>query len=340
MKRAIDNGQLKTDLDANHLSIRNLTAFTPPPPDLVLTDDPRLSDRRDILDGTVTDDSVADDAGIVQAKLNLNGDLPLNYLGTDGAARGDLCQPLAEKGALNGYAALGLDSKLPSGSTPVSGTGTLHTIDIEFPVGEVNTLPNLTGTVQTFTGYWAAQAGETFFGNFSGAIASPTFEERVFPVALIPGFDASRITSGTFTVDQIPVAIGVGAGHASGLTPHPGSTDTDSTAQPTDYLGRDMLYHPMKPVVSSQPTLPSPSITVQSYFKASAYINITLNNPGGTSTGANIFYAVGSSLFKEVFPGTLPLTVTIGTVVQAYAAQAGFNNSQIVSYTVPPSPTK
>lgn len=338
MKRAIDNGELVTDLDCHGFHIKGLIAFTPPPPNLVATDDPRLSDSRPILDGSVTDDSVADDAAIKQFKLSLNGDLPLNYLGVNQAAQGDLVQPLTGKDAANGYVSLGVDSKLPSGSTPTAGTGTLHQVDIELPIGELTTVPDTATSVNVFTGVWAAQAGKSFFGNFSGAAAPPTFEERIFPVDLIPGFDASRITSGTFTVDQVPVAIGVGTGHSPGLTPLPGSTLTDSTAQPDDYLGRDMIYHPMKPVVNYQPTLPAPSITVQSYSKASAYINITLNVTATTAGGENIlFYALGSNAFTEV--STLPLLVPIGTVVQAYAAKVGFNNSEISTYTVPPAGT-
>ena len=55
MINAIDNGKMVTDLDANHLRILNLNHLTPPPPDVIGTDDARLSDAREPLEGSVTD---------------------------------------------------------------------------------------------------------------------------------------------------------------------------------------------------------------------------------------------------------------------------------------------
>ena len=336
MIRAIDNGKFVTNLDANHLLIRNLGAITPPPPNLIGTDDPRLTDARSVPDGSVTDDSVADDAAISQFKLVFDPDgLPLTWLGSSStqAAQADLVQLLTGRDQPGGYSSLTLDGKLPSGTTPTLGTGTLHTIDIQMPLGEVTMTQDITGTDTLMTGYWSAQGPETWFGNLSGGVAAPTFEDgRLFPVDLIPGFDASRIISGTFSMDQLPMATGVGPSHSAGLLPSPGSTDTDSTAQPDDYLGRDMEYHAMKPVVSTQPTLPPPSISLQSMKGNEGYINITSGLANTT-----LFYKTGADVFTEI--SKFPLILTSGTIISAYVAKIGYNNSNIATYTVPPPST-
>jgi len=243
-----------------------------------------------------------------------------------------LVQPTSEKDQINGYVSLGVDGKLPTGSTPTSGTGTLHQIDIAFPASEVTTITDDDTDVQVITGFWSAQDAETFFGNFSGASALPTFEYRVFPVDLIPGFDASRITSGTFTTDQLPMAQGVGVDHSAGLLPDPSNNDVDSTAQPTDYLGRDILYHAMQTMVNYQPQIPAPSLSIQTYFQDKAYVNITTSLPGAT-----LFYKTTADTFIEVTK--LPILVSVGASISAYAASAGYNNSDITVYTVPPTPT-
>lgn len=339
MIRELDSARMVTDLDANHLKIRNLGSYLgqPPPGGTVGEDDPRLSDPRTILDGTVTDDSVADDAGIVQSKINFNDNIPPQFLGTDQAARGDLVEQTAYKNQINGYAGLGLDGKLGTGSTPTAGTGTLHTIDINFPTGELTGVPDISTPDFSIDGFWDAQSADTFFGNTSGDVGRPIFDVgRAFPVALIPGFDASRITSETFSTDRLPVAVGVGAGHSAGLAPDPGPL-INTSSNPDDYLGRDMHYHRMQIMAPSQPTLPNPSITVQSYSQGKAYVNITTN-----VSGTNLFYATDGGSFTEVTrsvtPGsnpTLPLLLDIGTIVSAYVAKIGYNNSNITKYEVP-----
>ena len=202
--------------------------------------------------------------GIVQSKLDFTGNIPTNYLGTDQAAQGDLVQTTDEKDQINGYASLNVNGRLPTGSTPTSGTGTLHSIDFEFPEGEVTTLPSSITTTRAFTSYWAAQPGSSFLGNFSGGVATPTFEERVFPIDLIPGFDASRITSGTFEIDRLPAAKGVGADHSAGLLPDPSNNDVDSTAQPMIIWGETCSITPCRPwwitSLKSQRHLPHPDI--------------------------------------------------------------------------------
>jgi hypothetical protein len=199
------------------------------------------------------------------------------------------------------------------------------------PHGELTTDPESSGTTRTLTGYWNAQNPQTWFGNTTGASGPPEFvDNRTFPVSLIPSLDASVFTTGMFALAQVPMAVGVGVGHAPGLLPNPGSTVTSPTAQPTDYLGRDMQYHAMKPMVSNQPQLPSPSITVQSFFgRSNAYINITSGVAGTT-----LFSMINGGSFVETTPSMLPLFTTVGSVVSAYAAKIGYNNSEISTYTV------
>src|SRR6185437_6011413 len=133
MIRALGLGKLVTDLNGNFHRILNLGGFDPVPSDIVAIDDARLSDKRPVLDGTVTNDSVADNANISQSKLSLSGDIPSNFLGIKQAAKGDLVQTVTGKGQPNGYAALGADRKLLTGTVPTLGTGTLHEIDFDFP---------------------------------------------------------------------------------------------------------------------------------------------------------------------------------------------------------------
>src|SRR5215469_5107778 len=76
----LENAHLRTDMDCDSMLLLNVREVVPVPPPLIDTDDPRLSDSRNMLDGSVYDKSVADDAAIEQSKLNLNGFIPPNYL--------------------------------------------------------------------------------------------------------------------------------------------------------------------------------------------------------------------------------------------------------------------
>src|SRR4030095_11876313 len=104
----LDNGLLESDLDCRDFDLNNVGFVDPVPPNLVSSDDPRLSDARNPLPGSVTNASVALNAGILQEKLNLNGNIPTAWLGTTSttAARGDLAEYLAHKAQPNGYAPL------------------------------------------------------------------------------------------------------------------------------------------------------------------------------------------------------------------------------------------
>ena len=73
--------------------------------------------------------------------------------------------------------------------------------------------------------------------------------------------------SGNLSTDcSVPVAVGVGASHKTGLVPDP-----DASGTATDYLGRDMSYHA---AVSAATVLPDPTVGLQ-------YVAITCN--GGTA---------------------------------------------------------
>ena len=98
----------------------------------------------------------------------------------------------------------------------------------------------------------------------------------------------------------------------------------------------------MKPVVSYQPQLPPPAISIQSYSGNSALVNIT-----SQMDGVNFFFKLPEFPiplhphpdFTEIQQSDLPLDLFVGTTVKAYVAKVGYNNSEITVYTIPPSPT-
>jgi hypothetical protein len=331
MKRGIDNALLLQDLDADGHFVRHPGVIDDP--DLLHEGDDRLTDARNILPGTVTNESIAPDAAIDQQKINFSGQIPSAWLGTgeNQAAKGNEVLYNYLKGQPNGYAGLDdVTGKMPSGSTPLFGTGSLVDIQLEMPPHEFTVVATSVGTTRDFTAYWLAQPPATFFGNMAGVSDAPTFESPSFGIASIPDIDASKVTSEVFPLNQLPVAVGVGAGHSAGVLPTTGTASGSN--QPTDYLGRDMLYHPMAITLPEQPDLPAPTITIQSYYLTQAYVNIAANN----ILDVNMFYKLDDDPFVEVT--TLPLLVPIGTVVSAYVAKVGYNNSPIYMFTVPIPP--
>src|SRR4029077_17857512 len=125
---------------------------------------------------TIDDASVAENAGIVQSKLSLDGTIPLTWLGNTSttAAQGDLVQLVAAKDQPNGYVSLTGGGKLPTGSVPLSGTGTITELSFELPT-ELALVIDTSTNVWTFESLWAAQNPETWFGNISGGADVPTF---------------------------------------------------------------------------------------------------------------------------------------------------------------------
>jgi hypothetical protein len=153
-------------------------------------------------------------------------------------------------------------------------------------------------------------------------------------LSVIPNVDGSKFTSGTFDPSFVPIVKGVGGSHAVGILPSPGATGLTQ-----DYFARDGTFKPMvAPSVSYQPKYPAPSITLISYYRGQAYIQIkaTSSSPTTGTAGVVLFYNLNGGSFSEP---VLPLLVSVGTLIGAYAAKIGYTNSDLVTFTVPPSST-
>ena len=251
MSQLIEDATLGTDLDGGGKDINNVNAMTPAPSNLVATTDPRMSDARIPLDGSVTNAKVASGAAITQDKLNLNGSIPPAWLGSSSgqAGSGNLTEYLAHKGQPNGYASLDGSGKVPAGQMPVgAGFGTVTSVGLAVP-GTFT----MTGDPSPITGAgafafdWISQAAEAWFGNPFAFPAAPQFNTAPLPVGLIPSLDASILTTGTLLAVLLPIAVGLGIGHAAGAVPDPG--DGSGGALATDYLARDMSYKPIPAAV-------------------------------------------------------------------------------------------
>jgi hypothetical protein len=150
-----ENASLGTDLDCQFNYLRNVLHFYPVPSNLVQINDPRLSDPRNMLLGSVINESVSNHAAIVQSKLNLNGVIPQNWFAPapdiDRPAppiypvRGSEAEILSRKGAVNGYAAVDANLRLlPENVTPGPGLGTVSAVIFR-------TLPTTVGSVCLLT---------------------------------------------------------------------------------------------------------------------------------------------------------------------------------------------
>ena len=325
MNRHIQNGKLVTDLDADGFRLVNPGDISGS--NLVEKDDPRLSDRRPVINGTVTNDSVSNTAEIDQSKLSLNGALPSNFLGTTDhhAAQGDLVQPAAGKNAASGYPGLDGSGRIPVANfPPLSGSGTVKSVEVVLPDDFTVDPPKIQSGAGTIGATWDGAQPESWFGNRSGGSAQPGFKKQRVYTSLVPALPASKITTGVFPRAMLPVAATAGATSNQGLVPDPGAL-----GDPDDYLGRDMIFHPMVQDVSYQPKLSNPAITIQNFVEDKAYISVTHPDPKVIK-----FYRIDSSeQFAE--ESNFPVTVLQGVTVDAYVARDGYNNSDIVSYTIP-----
>lgn len=326
MINALDNPILIADLDAQEFDILNCSNLMGAD-NVLYSSDSRMSNARSPLDGIIDDAMVAEDAGIVQSKLLLNGSLPPGWLGSTDttAAQGDLVQYISEKDQINGYSSLGAGGRMPSGSVPISGTGTVTEIDFSFP-GEFSVVPDISTTDKSFTVYLSAASPESWFGNSSGSSAQPSFITDPFPIGLIPDLGASQFTNGTFSTGRLPTAVGVGVGHQSGMIP----VINGDEGLAGDYLARDMTFKKMETPMSYQPTLPNPAITILYYAGPVAMVDITEN-----VKGTNLFYSTSTDIaaFTQIIK--LPIQIAIGATVMVYASKVGYNNSEIVKYTIP-----
>jgi hypothetical protein len=417
MKRLLENAALVTDLDCDWHNLRNIRAFVPVPYPLIASDDPRMSDARLMIDGSVYNVSVAGDAGIQQSKLNLNGNIPPNYLldpdgnvttgdpenpseivftvetdpvtpvtvggitqqtydevviftdsgiekvyGDDDlvvtvgliypplhnyAARGDLVQYKDVRGQLNGYCPLGSDGRIPPAFYPMTSVGSVTRVELQMSV-EFNVNPSVidhgAGTLTTF---WDDAPAVSWFGTSPsgqeeeapGISLHPKFHTSQVPVALIPNLDASKIDSGVFNLSRLPYAkmgemvlVPPPAGSAGSSvltsTSAPGILpDTGEKGDPTDYVARDMTYKKMAPPPAYEPQVPDPAIT---YVSGRITITDSLVN-------AVCFYRLDfTGQFAPAPAG--PFFVGDGVTVEAYAAKAGYQNSNIATFVVPPRP--
>jgi hypothetical protein len=321
----IDNGELGTDLDCGNFDITNVGSLTPVPINLVATDDPRLTDARVPLDGSVTNASVALDAAIAQDKLNLNGPIPSAWLGTSSttAARGDLTEYKSNKGVPGGYAALDATGKLPVAQLPLdAGTGTVTSVGLS-----ASSEFSVTGSPVTTSGIialaWVSVPAGSWFGNPTASSAPPIFTTAPVPPSMVPDLPADKITSGIINAARLPAASGMGLSSASGAVPDPGPTGAA-----TDYLARDMTYKPVPTIGPPyQPTIASPVLT-PSTAPGPKDVLVTVAQPGAT-----LLYKITPTTqpaYIEIATGTV-VALPTGETLSVYGAKPGYNNSSVVT---------
>jgi hypothetical protein len=325
-----ENACLANDLDCRGFSLRNVLHFYPVPGNLVQLTDPRLSDPRPVPPGSVTNESVADQAAIVQSKLNLNGVIPPAWFTPPPPdidapapvypARGDQAEMLARKGVPNGYAAIDSNRRLLPANVPAgAGLGTVSDVRFSFPAA-FSVFQGAPGAAINCAVTWVNAPNNSWFGINS---KEPQFHTEQLPIEIIPGFSATKFTTGLFDPDTLPIAK-YGVGHATGMVPDPGETGDRN-----EYLSRDMTYRYFDSGQFYQPKLVQPTITLISMVDGFATVTIRTEVPG-----ALLFYRLGRPSFIECTPEfTLP--VPRGMFLEAYAAKEGYNNSVIASYTVP-----
>jgi len=79
--------------------------------------------------------------------------------------------------------------------------------------------------------------------------------------------------------------------------------------------------------MSYQPTIPNPAITILYYAGPVAIVEVT-----ESVKGTNIFYTLTDEFTQLNFQ---PIQVPIGTTIMVYASKIGYNNSNVVRYTIP-----
>lgn len=348
MSPIIEDASLSTDLNCDFHDLLNVNALIPTPPGLVGSDDPRLIDARAPLPGSVVDASVSLTAGIVQSKLLLNGQIPAPWLGTTSitAAPGNLAEYLTNKNQPLGYCGLDATAKVPAAQLPGTvGTGTVTSVGLTMPPQFIVTGSPITAS-GTLSAVWAAAANLSWFGNMEGAAGQPRFYTTPFPLALIPPLDASIVATGVLDPARIPIAVGVGPGHAAGAVPDPGGTlipPTDSirpgggadpnAIQTSDYLARDMTFKPL-PLIGPvyQPVCPAPVLSISG---GPPYLVTIVSGLSGSS----LFYSVDDPTtgFSSIESGG-QVPINSGQSLYAYCSKVGYTNSGIVVMPAPYAP--
>jgi hypothetical protein len=341
----IENGILHSNLDCRNFALLNLGRVLPPPAPLVSINDPRLSDPRAMIAGSVTNLSVAATAKIAQSKLNLNGNMPLRWLmwptipSENEGARGDITERVANKGVPGGYAPLDSTGRIPAANISAgAGVGSVNTVNLimpdELPVGGTNPITSS----GSFAPAWANVPDGSWFG-VNGLVASalalePFFLTGTIPLGLMPSLSATKFTTGVFSITLLPPGAPMGPTSSLGLVRDPGLS-----GDPHDYLGRDQQWHAFTKSVSLQPAVPGVIITLNS-VKGGIYIVIVRSQLAGSV----LFYRVNGGPFLQVPiaaavissppPPSISLSLNANDFVEAYAAKAGYNNSPIATYTV------
>jgi hypothetical protein len=331
MTPVLENAQLGSDLDCQNFDLLKIRHMYPVPTGLVALDDPKLYDPRVPPFGSVLNDHVAATADIQQSKLSLNGSVPMPWLGTgaDQAAPGNLVERVANKGVPGGYAAVDAQGRLLSGNVATgAASGTVNSVALSTPGGVLVSGSPIT-TSGSFAVTFKPSLNNSWFGVKEGAPVPSSYSTDI-PLEIVPPLDASKFTTGTFAIERLPEAIGLGLSHAKGVVP-----DTGKTGDASEYLGRDMQWHHFDTDKSYQPTVPVPNIV----FTPSK------EPEGGTVTiqrilqKSFIFYKVetpddfGSPVFTEAHGGSVAFAINLEDTVYAYAAKEGYNNSEIVHFS-------
>ena len=198
----------------------------------------------------------------------------------------------------------------------------------------------------TISSVWATAANLSWFGNMEGAAGQPRFYNTPFPLALIPDLDASKVASGILAPARIPIAVGLGVGHASGAVPDPGGVvippgfapgpgggPDPNAVQTSDYLARDMTYKPL-PLIGPvyQPVCPGPTLIISNGPPYLVTVSSSLN-------GASLFYSVDDPYrgFTPIASGG-QVSINSGQTLYAYTSKVGYTNSNIVSIPAPYAP--
>lgn len=331
MTPIIENGALVTDLNGNGKKLLNPGKAEPLPAPFVDVNDGRLSNRRAPATGSVTDASVAWDAGITQDKLSLNGDIPADWLGESStkAAKGANAEFLANKDQPGGYSGLDAGGKLDIAQLPSTGpeVGTVSEVKLSAPTElPVSGSPIIGAGTLSLT--WDdAPAVSMLRGGDSPA--PPVFNDSVMDISLIPNLDTSQFNTGTFILGVLPLAVGMGVGHAAGMVANPGD---GKTGLDSDYLGRDMTWKRMETPMTYQPNCPNVQIEFQSVYRGQNYIKVF-----SPLKGSNLFLRIdGLTPTPELTANPTTVLVAAGVMLEAYASKAGYNNSAMAQYISPP----
>jgi hypothetical protein len=367
MTPILENAVLANDLDCQNFSIRNVGLMIPVPDNLVAIDDPRLTEGRPPVDGSVTDGSVNAAAAIDQSKINFNGVIPPPWL-TDGlvfisdapvAARGNKAELLSRKGAHNGYAALDSGGKIPVAHfTPGDAVGSISSIGITIKP-PLHVTPAQITSSGTFVFTWDHPTRSAWFG--SDGTIDPQHHEFIYPFFVPYRFNpgmfslpCSKFTGGQFPHRFFPVALGKGVPPVPPSTSRKGYVPDPGAAGPTMYLGRDMNWHHFvvnDPNAVHQPQVPDVTIVLDWWEKheptdddpALVKAHVTIRT---LMKDAHLFYRVipqhviHPDPFQEaLYPDTpddphITIEVDEFETIEAYAAKQGYNNSDIETWTV------